>query len=103
MIQGARLAGARTIIAVDPIADRIGFARRLGANLIGEPNQLQDLVASAAAEGADYAFDAVGHAQTAQAAISAVRPGGTVVLVGMPPAGATLEIDPLHLIVTERP
>ena len=42
VIQGARLAGARTIIAVDPVADRIGFARRLGANLIGEPNQLQE-------------------------------------------------------------
>jgi S-(hydroxymethyl)glutathione dehydrogenase/alcohol dehydrogenase len=102
VVQGARLAGASAVIAVDPAVGRLEHASRLGATLTGEPSELEGLLASVAPEGADYAFDAVGHSQTAQAAIAAIRPGGTAVLVGMPPSGTTLEVDQLHLIVTEK-
>ena len=43
----------------------------------------------------DVAFDAVGLAATSETALSAVRGGGTAVLVGMPPGGARLDLDPL--------
>jgi S-(hydroxymethyl)glutathione dehydrogenase/alcohol dehydrogenase len=102
VVQGARLAGAQAIVAVDPLPARLDHARQLGATHTGAPSQLDELLAAAASGGADYAFDAVGSAETAQAALSATRPGGTSVLVGMPPSGTRLELDPLQLIVSDK-
>jgi S-(hydroxymethyl)glutathione dehydrogenase / alcohol dehydrogenase len=102
VIQGARLAGANAIVAADPLPARLDYARRLGATHIGAPSELDELVASAAPGGTDYAFDAVGNAETAHTAISAIRPGGTAVLVGMPPSGTRLDLDPLQLIVSDK-
>jgi S-(hydroxymethyl)glutathione dehydrogenase / alcohol dehydrogenase len=101
VVQGARLAGAATIVAVDTRAEKLELARKLGAT---ETVQAGPDVNTAAAVrdltggGVDYAFEAIGLEPAIQAAWDAVRPGGTVVVVGLMPKGSTLTIDPWGFI-----
>ena len=44
--------------------------------------------------GADHAFDAVGNPETSSFALRFTRSGGTCVIVGLPAAGARLDLDP---------
>jgi NDMA-dependent alcohol dehydrogenase len=87
---GSRFAGARTVIAVDPVPLKRELALELGATHALDP---VDGDASAAVReltggrGADFAFDAAGAPGLVRAAYDAVRPGGTVVAVGIPPTG----------------
>jgi S-(hydroxymethyl)glutathione dehydrogenase/alcohol dehydrogenase len=101
VVQGLRIAGASTIVAVDPSGARRAQALELGATDAVSPAELAPIVASME-EGFDTAFEVVGHIDTVRAALSAVRNGGTAVLVGMGPPGQTLELDPLELITQEK-
>jgi len=53
-------------------------------------------------EGFDYAFEAVGSAETSRVAFRALRNGGLAVLVGMGPPGQSLDVDPLEFITQEK-
>jgi S-(hydroxymethyl)glutathione dehydrogenase/alcohol dehydrogenase len=89
VVQGARIAGAARIVAVDPFPARREAALALGAAEAVSPDDFAE------ADAFDVAFDAVGLAATSETALAATRGGGTAVLVGMPPAGARLDLDPL--------
>jgi S-(hydroxymethyl)glutathione dehydrogenase/alcohol dehydrogenase len=94
VVQGARIAGAAEIVVVDPLEARRAQARRLGATAALAPED---------ADGEyDVAFDAVGGPETFALALRLTRGGGTVVAVGMAPAGARLEIDPGQLTNEEK-
>lgn len=85
--QGARLAGATTIVVSDPMADRREAALRFGATHVVDPGA-DDPVAVTAAQtgvGVDYAFEAAGVAALIEQGIAATRRGGTTVCVGAPP------------------
>ena len=87
IVQGARIAGATTIVAVDPNADRRAEAVRLGATHGVDPaTERVDHVARDLTEGrgADFAFDAVGRGDVVETLMKATRNGGTTVMVGMP-------------------
>jgi S-(hydroxymethyl)glutathione dehydrogenase/alcohol dehydrogenase len=101
-VQGARLAGAARVIAVDPVAARRQLALDVGATSACSPDEVGAVVAEAAEEGVDYAYDAVGSPATAQLALEHTRPGGVAVLIGMPPAGARLDLDPAHFTQREK-
>ena len=95
-IQAARLAGAATIVAVDTRAEKLELAARLGATATVEARPSADTarrVRHATGGGADYAFEAIGRAETIREAWDALRPGGTAVVVGLPPKGSSLTID----------
>jgi S-(hydroxymethyl)glutathione dehydrogenase/alcohol dehydrogenase len=101
VVQGARLAGAATIVAVDTRAEKLELARKLGATEIVQAGQGVDTAAAVrdlTDGGSDYAFEAIGLEPTIQAAWEAVRPGGTVVVLGLMPKGSTLTIDPWGFI-----
>ena len=95
VIQGARLAGASRIVAVDVLPEKLALAVALGAtNTVDGSSgdsvaQVRELT-----DGVDYAFTAI----TAPAGlVDAVRMcayGGTATLVGVPPPGRTLDLDP---------
>lgn len=94
VIQGARIAGASTIIAVDVSAEKLDLARRLGAT------DVIDSRAANAAEairsltgGVDYVFEASGVPEVVPAAWASVGPRGELVLVGLFRQGTTLPID----------
>jgi len=92
-VQGARIAGASTIIAIDPVAARRELALALGATAALDPAR-DDAAAAVKAEtggrGADYAFEAVGGATTILMARALTRRGGTTVLVGAAPRSETV-------------
>jgi L-iditol 2-dehydrogenase len=102
LVQVLRAAGCARVFAVDLEAERLALARTLGADAALDPHRVD--VAKAVAEategrGADVAFEAVGITATVQAAIAAVRRGGTVTLVGN--LSPTVEI-PLQAVVTRQ-
>jgi len=86
-------AGADPVVAVDLEPDKLQLARDLGvAHAIG-PAALIELAQGLPSGGADHVLECIGLAQTVELAVGAVRPGGTVTLVGMTEMGVTAAID----------
>ena len=89
VIQGAKVCGATTIIAVDTKAGRLEMARRFGATDAIEPGPGDDDLSGVAAEvrsrtggrGADYAFEATAVPALGAAPLAMIRHGGTAVQV----------------------
>jgi S-(hydroxymethyl)glutathione dehydrogenase/alcohol dehydrogenase len=84
-IQGAKLAGASQIIAVDRNPEKAALAIKLGADhFVPADNETKKAVrALTGDQGADYAFDCVGTARTIRDAWSMARRGGTACVVGV--------------------
>lgn len=85
VVQGARLAGASSIIALDQVASKLEAARTLGATAVVDVSENDAATAVrelTGGRGADYAFEVVGKAPTIRSAFGATRRGGTTVLVG---------------------
>ena len=85
VIQGARLAGARRIIAVDLRDEALELARRFGATDLVNASRESALAKVRQLTGGylDYAFEAAGQARLVELAFALVRPGGTAVVVGV--------------------
>ncbi|MGO9603784.1 MAG: Zn-dependent alcohol dehydrogenase [Candidatus Binataceae bacterium] len=103
-IQGARIAGARKIIAVDMFEGKLAMARRLGATdtvdaSASDPiDEIKKLTGGA---GVDYSFEAIGLKKAAEQAFNSLKPGGTATVIGMIPVGQKVEIDG-YMFLTER-
>ncbi len=105
VVQALRLAGCSAILALDRKRERLRLAAELGATEIFHVNN-SDQLSQATAQivrrtsgGTDVAIEAVGLPETVTAAISCVRKGGTVVLVG----NLRPEVDfPLQSVVTRE-
>jgi len=86
VVQGARIAGAERIIAVDPVELKRTMAAKLGATDLVDPTagdplaQVRDLTAG---RGADYVFEVVGRPELVTQAIDMTRSAGTTVLIGV--------------------
>ncbi|MCF2129497.1 Zn-dependent alcohol dehydrogenase [Strepomyces sp. STD 3.1] len=98
-VQGAYLAGASRIVAVDIDGAKLRTARRLGATDTVNASQVNTVrgLKAAVPEGLDYVFDAIGKITTTEQAIASLGQGGAAVIVGLPPAGFTARFDPLAL------
>lgn len=84
-LQGARLAGAGRIIAVDIGADKLERARAFGATdtVDGKgPDPVAEVKKLSGGRGVDYVFEAAGNAKVFRLAVEMVRPGGDVVWLG---------------------
>jgi S-(hydroxymethyl)glutathione dehydrogenase/alcohol dehydrogenase len=83
VIQGAALAGAARIIAVDTNPAKEKIALQFGAtDFVGSTDAVRDV----AKAGVDYAFECVGHIALIRAAIELLDWGGTAVMLGVPAA-----------------
>ena len=105
VIQGARIAGAARIIAVDPIELKRKTAEQLGATDLVDPSQgdpVAQVQALTSGRGADYAFEVIGLPETIIQAFSMARPGGTAVIVGMPRMDATVTFPAWQLFGGEK-
>ncbi|MGE0388414.1 MAG: zinc-binding dehydrogenase [Gammaproteobacteria bacterium] len=107
VVQGARLAGASRIIAVDTNDAKEAPARLLGATEFVNPKRIgADLVkhlVDMTGGGADYAFECVGSTALMETTLACTRPGlGVCCLVGIAPADANLKVDPMALLMGRR-
>ncbi len=95
-LQGAALAGARTVIAVDLESDKRDGAFEFGATHAVDPtapDAVDYIKALTDGRGVDYAFVTVGVKTAIESAQWLVAPGGAVVIVGMTATGVNPEID----------
>jgi S-(hydroxymethyl)glutathione dehydrogenase/alcohol dehydrogenase len=104
-IQAAALVGASKIVAVDVFDQKLEWAKEFGATHTVNARQVEDPVAAVkeicGRDGADYAIEAVGIQSTMEQAFHSVHRGGTAVMIGVPPDGMRLSIDP-SMLLAER-
>lgn len=104
IVQSARIAGARRIIAVDRVAKKLEFARKFGAttaidSTVDDPVEaIMDLTGS----GVDFAFEAVGLPEPIEQAYDVTKKGGTCVVVGIAPREARAKINVNALVYAEK-
>jgi S-(hydroxymethyl)glutathione dehydrogenase / alcohol dehydrogenase len=103
-VTGARLAGAGRIIAVDVSPAKEPLARAAGATdfLVASPELAARVRALTDGRGADQALECVGSAATIRQAWTAVRRGGTCVVVGVGPRDQQVTFHPLELFHFSR-
>ena len=102
-IQGARIAGASKIIAVDTIAAKLERATGLGATHTIDAS-LEDTVVAVkriTQRGGEYVFEVTGARKPAEQGVEMLAPGGTLTLVGIPPEGMRMEFEPAKFIPLE--
>ena len=105
VIQGARLAGAARIIAIDLLDNKLEYARQFGATDVIN-SQRDDPVAGVreltGGRGADYAFEVIGRGSTIRQAVDAARPLGIVTIVGVSPQGEEAHLNATYLTLDEK-
>jgi Zn-dependent alcohol dehydrogenase len=99
-VQGALLAGAGQIIAADLVAAKLQAAREFGATHVID-SAAGDAVGAVreltGGRGADHVFVAAAAARLIETGSVMLRRGGTLVVVGIPPAGAAVTLDPVAI------
>ncbi|NUP04289.1 MAG: Zn-dependent alcohol dehydrogenase [Nonomuraea sp.] len=103
VIQGAQLAAAAEVLAVDRVPEKLESARRFGATHVTTPDGLADAVNELTeGRGFDYAFEVVGRSETIRQAWRATRRGGTTVVVGAGSREDQVTFSAAELFATER-
>jgi S-(hydroxymethyl)glutathione dehydrogenase/alcohol dehydrogenase len=104
-VQGARIAGAGRIIAIDRIAEKLQLAAQMGATHVVDSSR-EDAVATVKeltdGLGVEKSFEAIGAKTTAEMAFAMLRPGGTATVIGLIPIGQTVEIPGVELLDEKR-
>jgi S-(hydroxymethyl)glutathione dehydrogenase/alcohol dehydrogenase len=103
-IQGARIAGANKIIAVDMSESKLELAQQLGATHLIDASK-DDAVAavkSLTGGGVHHSFEAVGMKLTAEQAYQMLRSGGQATVIGMIPVGTMVEIHGPELLMEKK-
>jgi Zn-dependent alcohol dehydrogenase len=99
-VQGCALARAGQIIAVDPVPAKREAARLFGATHVIDPAR-QGTVAAVTeltgGRGVDHVLVAAGIGSLIETGVTLLRRGGSLVIVGLPPAGAAISLDPLAI------
>ena len=93
-INGASIAGAGRIIAVDRVSGKLRLAREFGATDVVDATQgdTVEQIKEMTGGGVHFAFEAIGLKQTTEDAFNMLRPGGTATVIGMVPYGTKIEI-----------
>lgn len=104
VVQGARLAGALTIIAADLVDRKLELARQFGAThtVNAKAENVVERVRALTGRGVDYAFDAIGGGATTLQIVDSVRNGGTAVIVGMAAHAEKAAIPPYWMALQEK-
>jgi S-(hydroxymethyl)glutathione dehydrogenase / alcohol dehydrogenase len=103
-IQGARIAGAGQIIAVDVVDSKLESSRKFGATdtvnaaKVNAVEAIRDLTDG----GVEYSFEAIGNVKTIEQAILCLMPRGTATLIGVTPDADELKVNAYFVISGER-
>jgi S-(hydroxymethyl)glutathione dehydrogenase / alcohol dehydrogenase len=102
-IQGARVAGASEIVAVDVVDSKLEDAQRFGATHAVKPDELDSVRQSVTGgDGFDYAFEAIGLPQTMRSAYDTIRRGGTACIIGVGGLDKTISFNAFELFFDEK-
>ncbi len=93
-INGAALAGAGKVIAIDMVDSKLEMSKDFGATHVvnGSAGDVVEQVRELTGGGVQYSFEAIGLKDTAEQAFSMLRPGGTATVIGMIPVGVKIEL-----------
>ncbi|MDN6159517.1 MAG: Zn-dependent alcohol dehydrogenase, partial [Brevibacterium sp.] len=93
-ISGARLSGAKNVIAVDIVDSKLEAAKKFGATDVINSAETDAVAAiQELTGGVDHAFEVIGISATQRQVQEMTRPGGTAYLIGIAPPGATTSFD----------
>jgi S-(hydroxymethyl)glutathione dehydrogenase / alcohol dehydrogenase len=103
-IQGARIAGANKVIAVDLVDSKLEMASQLGAThtVNGSGGDAVEQVKELTGGGVDFSFEAIGLKQTAEQAFNMLRNGGTATIIGMIPVGTMVELHGVDFLYEKK-
>lgn len=105
VVQGARIAGAATIVAIDPAPGRRDASLALGATHAVDPatgDPIEQVRALTDGRGADYTFEAVGRPELIVQAFDMARAAGTVTVVGMPSKDDVITLPALRAVFSGK-
>lgn len=103
VIQGAKIAGAAEIVAVDMVDQKLEWAKQFGATHAVKPEDLMGVNGEVTNwVGFDYAFDVVGRAATIRQAYDVTARGGTLTIVGVGPATEQIAFSPFELLFSDK-
>jgi S-(hydroxymethyl)glutathione dehydrogenase/alcohol dehydrogenase len=105
VLQGARIAGASRIFAVDPVELKRKTAEQFGATDLIDPAQgdpVEQIQAATGGRGTDYAFEVIGLPETILQAYNVARRGGTAVVVGMSRFDAQVSFPAMSLFAGNK-
>jgi S-(hydroxymethyl)glutathione dehydrogenase/alcohol dehydrogenase len=102
-IQGARIAGASAILAVDMVESKLEQAKHFGATHVTTPDGFDAAkTAITGGEGFDFALECIGNPNTIRATYDAVRRGGTAVIVGVGRIEETVGFSAFELFYNDK-
>ncbi len=103
-INGAAIAGARRIIAIDVHDHKLELAKQFGATDGVNASQVDvvEAIMDMTDGGIEYSFEALGRKETCEQAFDMLRPSGTACVIGMVPEGQKIEINAANLIYDRR-
>jgi S-(hydroxymethyl)glutathione dehydrogenase / alcohol dehydrogenase len=93
-VNGAALAGAARIIAIDRVVAKLELAKELGATDTLNVSNADpvEMVKEMTDGGVHFSFEALGTKATAEQSFQMLRPGGTATIIGMVPFGVKIEL-----------
>ncbi|XP_010288250.1 PREDICTED: alcohol dehydrogenase 1 [Phaethon lepturus] len=103
VVMGCKAAGASRIIAIDINKDKFAKAKELGATDCISPRDfkkpIQEVLTEMTGHGVDYSFEVIGLVDTMTAALASCNMNtGVCVMVGVPPSGSVIPVDPMLLL-----
>jgi S-(hydroxymethyl)glutathione dehydrogenase/alcohol dehydrogenase len=103
-VQGARLAGASPIIAVDIADEKLELAMKVGATHTVNASREDPVLAvrELTGGGVDYSFEAIGRTQTVEQAVGMLTNGGVATVIGVLPEGTTIHLPSSALLREKR-
>ncbi|HEY6417629.1 MAG TPA: Zn-dependent alcohol dehydrogenase [Candidatus Binataceae bacterium] len=104
IIQGARIAGARMIIAVDKFPSKLELAKKLGAThtVDASKGDAVEQIKKLTDGGVEYSFEAIGLKPVAEQAYESICAGGVATIVGMIPLGQKVDVSGASLLSERR-
>jgi len=104
VVQGADLAAAATIIAVDTLDNKLDMAKQFGATHLVNASKENPVtkIQEISGGGVDYAFEVIGNPDVITQAFESVRAGGVAVVVGMPPVGSQVTLSAARIFLSAK-
>ncbi|HEX4889017.1 MAG TPA: Zn-dependent alcohol dehydrogenase [Alphaproteobacteria bacterium] len=103
-INGAAVAGAGRIIAIDMLGSKLNLAKEFGATDVinAKDGDVVAKVRELTGGGVHYSFEAIGMKKTAEDCFSMLRAGGVATIIGMIPIGTNIEIHGPELLQEKK-